>query len=300
MIVITGASGNTGSAAARGLLAAGENVRLVARHAEKLESLSAEGAEVFVCDVANSSELARAFAGADAAYVMVPPYLAVENFREYQLQVADSLATALEQAKVGHAVLLSSVGAQLSEGAGPVSGLHHVEERLKRVTGLNVLSLRAAYFMENLLLSMKMIQSAGIFAGLNSGDLPMPMIATRDIGDRAATELRSRAFSGFQTKELLGPRDYTMDEAAKIIGAAIGKPKLSYTKAPAFMAKPALRAAGLSADMVNQYVEMSEAINDRRMVPLEARDASNTTPTTLEEFVAEVLVPASSGKTAGA
>ncbi|HET9400297.1 MAG TPA: hypothetical protein VFO34_05040, partial [Candidatus Acidoferrales bacterium] len=101
-------------------------------------------------------------------------------------------------------------------------------------------------------------------------------------------------------KELLGPRDYTMDEAAKVIGAAIGKPKLSYTKAPAFMAKPALRAAGLSSDMVDQFVEMTEAINDRRMVPLEERGANNTTPTTLEQFVAEVLVPASSGKTAGA
>ncbi|HET9402754.1 MAG TPA: NAD(P)H-binding protein, partial [Candidatus Acidoferrales bacterium] len=246
MIVITGASGNTGSVAAESLLAAGEKVRVVGRLAEKLAPIAAKSAEIFVCDVNNSSDLTRAFDGADAAYVMVPPNLAAENVRQYQLQVAESIATALEQAKVSHAVLLSSVGAQLSEGAGPVSGLHHVEERLKRVAGLNILSLRAAYFMENLLLSMKMIQSAGIFAGLNSGDLAMPMIATRDIGERAATELRSRAFSGFQTKELLGPRDYTMDEAAKVIGAAIGKPKLSYTKAPAFMAKPALRAAGLS------------------------------------------------------
>jgi uncharacterized protein YbjT (DUF2867 family) len=244
--------------------------------------------------------MARAFSGASAAYVLIPPDPAAPKFREYQLSVTESLASALERAKVPHAVALSSVGAQLPEGAGPVSGLNAYEDRLKRVPGLNLLSLRAAYFLENFLMNLGMIQSTGMFAGLVDGEVSLPMIATRDIGARAADALQKLGFSGFQTQELLGARDYTMKDAATIIGNAIGKPKLSYTKAPAFMAKPALRNAGLSADLVDQYVEMCDAISDRRMVPLETRNAANTTPTTFEEFAAGVIAPAYHAKSATA
>jgi len=231
---------------------------------------------------------------------MIPPDPAAPKFREYQLAVTESLASALEHAKVAHAVALSSIGAQLAEGAGPVSGLHAYEERLKRVPGLNLLSLRAAYFLENFLMNLGMIQSAGMFAGLVDGDVSLSMIATRDIGARAADALLKLAFTGFQTQELLGARDYTMKQAATIIGDAIGKPKLSYTKAPAFMAKPALRNAGLSADLVDQYVEMCDSISERRMVPLETRNSANTTPTTFEQFAADVIVPAYQSKGATA
>ena len=300
MIVVIGASGNTGSVAAAKLLEAGQKVRAVGRHPDKLAALAAKGADIFAGDVTNSEAMARALSGASAAYVMIPPNPGAPNFREYQMAVTESLALALESAKVPHAVALSSVGAQLPEGAGPVSGLYAYEERLKRVPGLNVLSLRAAYFLENFLMSLGMIQSAGIFAGLVESDVSLPMIATRDIGVRAAEALQKLGFSGFQTQELLGARDYTMKDAGAIIGKAIGKPNLTYTKAPAFMAKPALRNAGLSADLVEQYVEMCDAISDRRMVPLETRSAVNTTPTTFEEFAAEVIAPAFYSKSATA
>ena len=300
MIVVIGASGNTGSVVAAKLLEAGQKVRAVGRHPDKLAALAAKGADVFAGDVTNADAMARAISGAAAAYVMIPPNPGAPKFRDYQLAVTESLASALERSKVPHAVALSSVGAQLPEGAGPVSGLYAYEERLKRVPGLNLLSLRAAYFLENFLMNLGMIQSAGMFAGLVEGDVSLPMIATRDIGVRAAEALQRLGFSGFQTQELLGARDYTMKDAAAIIGKAIGKPDLTYTKAPAFMAKPALRNAGLSADLVEQYVEMCDAISDRRMVPLEPRGAANTTSTTFEEFAAEVIAPAYHAKSATA
>lgn len=300
MIVVIGASGNTGSVVAAKLLDAGRKIRAVGRHKEKLASLEAKGAEVFSGDVTDIDAMARAFAGASAAYVMIPPDVSAPKLREYQSAVAESLASALERAKVPQAVALSTVGAELAEGAGPVSGVHAYEERLKRVPGLNVLSLRPAYFLENFLMSVGMIRSTGMFAGLIDGDVSLPMIAARDVGARAADALQRLGFTGFQTQELLGARDYTMKQAASIIGNAIGKPSLSYTKAPAFMAKPALRNAGLSADTVDQFIEMCDAISDRRMVPLETRNAANTTPTTFEEFAAEVLAPAFHGKSATA
>ena len=82
-----------------------------------------------------------------------------------------------------------------------------------------------------------------------------------------------------------------MAEAAKVLGAAIGKPGLGYTSVPSFMAKPALTQMGLSKSVADSLVEMSEAINDRRMVPLEKRSPANSTPTSIEWFAENVFAP---------
>ncbi|HUK30367.1 MAG TPA: NAD(P)H-binding protein [Candidatus Acidoferrum sp.] len=300
MIAVTGATGHTGKLIAETLLGAGEKVRVIGRSAEKLQPFVAKGADPFVASVQDTDGMTRAFTGATAAYVLIPLDMKSPNVRAEQAAISDSLATALERAGVKYAVSLSSVGAQLAEGAGPVSGLHHYELRLNRVPGLNVLHLRAAYFMENFLMAVHVYRTMGFYGGLVKGDVSLPMIATRDIGARAAEELHALSFTGQQTQELLGPRDLTMEESARIFGAAIGKPGLGYMQAPAMMAKPALLQAGLSSDGASNFIEMSKAISEKRLVPLETRNAKNTTPTTFETFSAEVLVPAYKGQPASA
>jgi uncharacterized protein YbjT (DUF2867 family) len=300
MIVVTGATGNTGKVVTEGLLAAGEKVRVIGRTAEKLRPFVAKGAEAFADNVLDTEAMTRAFTGATAAYVMIPPDNKAKSIRDYYALVGESLATALEKSGVTHAVVLSSVGAQLAEGAGPVSAIHHVEERLKRVPGVDFLFLRPASYMENFLATVGVYKSMGFFAGLIKDDVSMPMIATRDIGQRAAAALRALDFSGQQTKELLGQRDLTMNECAAIFGTATGKPGLSYMQAPAMMAKPAMVQSGMSSDMADQLIEMSKAVSNRIMVPLETRNAANTTSTSFETFTAEVLVPAYKGKSASA
>jgi hypothetical protein len=42
---------------------------------------------------------------------------------------------------------LSSYGAHVPQGTGPVTGLHTSEQKLNAIGGLNILHLRAAYFM---------------------------------------------------------------------------------------------------------------------------------------------------------
>jgi uncharacterized protein YbjT (DUF2867 family) len=300
MYVITGATGNTGSAAAETLLAGGEKIRVIGRSAEKLKRFADKGAEVFVGDVLDTVAMTRAFTGAAAVYAMIPPDFAQEDFSGYQLLVSDSLAAAIEAAGVKYVVSLSSVGAQLPKGAGPVSGLHHFERRLEKVAGLNVLHLRPAYFFENFLFQIPVIGMLGAMANMLRGDLVMPMIATRDIGARAAAELRARKFSGHSTRELLGPRDLTLNEAAAILGQAIGRPGLSYVQAPPEQILPAMQQMGMSADAANLIAEMYRALNDGQMVALEKRSAENTTPTTLESWAAEVFAPAVQGRAARA
>jgi len=192
------------------------------------------------------------------------------------------------------------MGADKSEKVGPVVGLHNLEKKFEAIAGLNALFLRAAYFMENLLPQVGLIQSLGMMGGPLRADLPVPMIATRDIGAAAADYLLKLDFTGKQTRELLGARDVTYSEIARVIGVAIGKSDLTYKQLPAAQLKPALMQMGMSPSMADLLLEMTDSLNSGYMKALEQRSAKNTTPTTIETFVAEVFVPAYRGKAARA
>ena len=300
MYVILGATGNTGSVVARKLLDKGKRVRVVGRDNKKLASFVTRGADAFTADVLDTDALSRAFAEAQGVYALIPPDMTSPDFRAYQDRVTESIAKALEKGGVTHAVTLSSVGADKPEKTGPVVGLRKMEMRLAQVRGLNALHLRAGYFMENTLAQIGIIRSFGIMAGPVRADVPLPMIATGDIGVAAAEALLRLDFHGQQTQELLGARNVTYAEGAKVIGTAIGKPDLTYTQLPDEQVIQAMTGMGISRNMAQLLCEMSAAINNGYMRPLEPRSEKNTTPTTLEAFVQEVFVPAYKGQAAKA
>jgi uncharacterized protein YbjT (DUF2867 family) len=300
MYVILGATGNTGTVAAEALLAKGQKVRVVGRSKERLSKLVARGAEAFEADVTDSAALTKAFKGARAVYVMVPPDPANPHYREHQDEVTNSIANALEAAGVTHAVVLSSFGADKTNRTGPVLGLHILEERLARIPKLNALYLRAGYFMENTLPQVGIIKSFGMMAGPVSADLAMPVIATRDIGATAAEALLKLEFTGRQKRELLGQRDLTYLEMAKIVGAAIGIANLAYVQLPAEQVIQGMTQMGMSKDMATLLCEMCDSLNNGHMCALEPRSAANTTPTSYEEFVQKVFVPAYKGQATSA
>ncbi len=291
MITILGATGNIGSKIAGILIEKGEPVRLVARSADRLRSVAGKKAEALAGDALDTEFLIKAFTGADAVFTLIPPNIKAEKFMSYADAIGGSIARALEVAKVKYVVNLSSVGAELPEGTGPIAGLHNHEERLNRIKGLHVLHLRPATFMENLLMNMDLIRTKGITGNATRGDIKFPMIATRDIASYAAERLRKRDFTGSSVRYLLGQRDLSLIEATEIIGRKINKPGLSYTMFPYDDAEKGLVAMGLSADMSRLYVEMSRAFNEGR-IKYEKRTPENTTPTSFEEFCDHVFVPA--------
>jgi uncharacterized protein YbjT (DUF2867 family) len=300
MYVITGATGNTGSVAAEKLLASGAKVRVIGRDAKRLERFTQKGAEAVVADMTDAIALEKAFSGARAVYAVIPPNISAPDVRAYQERVTDSLATAIRKNEIPYAVVLSSTGADKTSGTGPVVGLYSLEKKLESIKGLNVLSLRCGYFFGNLLPQAGIIQSMGFMAGPVRADVPLPMIATSDIGAVAAETLSKLDFVGVQTRELLGSRHVSYTEAAKIIGAAIGKPDLAYKQLAGSILKPAMMQMGMSSTMVDLLLEMSDALNTGYMKSQEPRSARNTTPTTLEMFVAEAFAPAYRAKGAGA
>jgi uncharacterized protein YbjT (DUF2867 family) len=291
MIVVTGATGRTGRATTEALLAKGEKVRVVGRDAKKLAPLVERGAEPFVGNVEEAGSMTKAFDGASAVYLVLPEDLSQQDLRAHQERVSDSLAAAIANSHVRFVVNLSSVGAQRANGTGPIVGLHNQEQKLNRIPGLNVLHLRAAYFMENLFMSIAPLRSTGTLPGGLRADAPMPWIATKDIGGYAATRLAALDFSGGSIQELHGQRDISMKEAASIVGNSIGKPNLAYVQVPSTMLESALLKMGLPKTTAELIIEMWEGANAGLIVPQEARSARNTTPTTLESFVAEVFAP---------
>jgi len=97
------------------------------------------------------------------------------------------------------------------------------------------LVLAGYYIVPLMVMVLLWVFSGRLLAGGIDDLLKMAMIATRDIAGVAAEALQKRDFSGISTRELHGPRDISHDEAAAAIGAAIGKPKLSYRHFPAFL-----------------------------------------------------------------
>ena len=286
MIAVMGATGNTGRKITGALLNAGEKVRALGRSESKLAELKRAGAEVLTGDAADARFLAKAFGGADAVYTLLPADLRSPDFRARQNQEGEAIVEAIRDSGVPYVVALSSVGAELTEGTGPIAGLHAQEERLKRLESTNVLLLRPAYFFENFYQKLGFIRQQGINADSTAPDVAVPMVATRDIAGVAAKALGARDWKGVIVHELLGPRDLTYAEATRIFGERIGNPDLKYVQVPYTDMVKALVGAGFSESSAGLYVEMTRAFNEGRIKP--RRTSENTTPTRFEDFAGEL------------
>jgi uncharacterized protein YbjT (DUF2867 family) len=256
---ITGITGHTGKVAAEALIAAGHEVRAVVRDAAKGEAWAAKGAEVAIADVLDADGLARAISGVDGVYLLLPPRLA-PGFRAYQTEAGRSIAAAVRQALPKHVVFLSSVGAQHTAGTGPIAGLHPVEQALRAHAeehpGFAATLLRAGYFMENVASSLGGLEH-GVLPGFVPADLPIDMIATKDIG-RVAAELLAEGGDGVQVVELGGP-GVTMNDAAAACARITGKP-IAAIQVPLEQMVPTLTGYGFPEDVAQLYAEMTAGL----------------------------------------
>jgi uncharacterized protein YbjT (DUF2867 family) len=284
MYVITGATGNVGSKVTDILLSQGQKVRVIGRHAERLQKYADQGAEAAAGNIEDTGFLTEAFSGATSVFAMIPPVYTSNDFRGYYNKIGASIAKSIKAAGVTYVVNLSSQGAHLSGKTGVVLGLHDQEKRLNALEGINILHLRPTFFMDNLLMNMDMIKQKNIMGSAIRGDLKLAMIATRDIARVVAEYLVKRDFSGISIRDLLGQRDISMNECAEIIGRKIGKPDLKYVQFPYEEAEKGMIAAGLSEDVSKMLVELHTAINEGLLGVNLMRTPENTTATPFEEF----------------
>jgi uncharacterized protein YbjT (DUF2867 family) len=287
MFVITGATGNVGGTTAHTLLKEGHAVKVIGRNAEKLSSFDGTSAQIAEGDVADSNFLSSAFEGATAVLLVLPGDGRAEDVRTSRRAITSSYLTALRNAGVQHVVAISSVGAHLPEGTGPVTSLYDLEQALSELTDRHILNLRPSFFLQNLYSWLGMVDSMKIVGMGIAPDIAIPMIHTKDIGIYAAKRLSANDYTGHTVQYLLGSRDYTLQEAATILGTAIGKPELPYIQFPADQFFSALQANGFSANMAQAYLDMSASMNNGSFHTDVKRSPDNTTATSLEDFAQE-------------
>jgi len=124
MFVLLGSNGQITSQLARLVLAARHRVRVLGRGASHLAPLAQAGAEVAHGEPADAEFLTRAFAGATAIYTMIPPCYDEHDMRGAQDRIGKAIASALRKVRGARVVNLSSIGAELPQGTGPIEALH--------------------------------------------------------------------------------------------------------------------------------------------------------------------------------
>lgn len=282
-ITVTGATGNVGQVLSGILIGNGHRVRVVGRDPGRLQPFVDRGAEAFAGDLTDSPFLTRAYHGADAAFVMIPPDTTADDQRGRAETFARSHAAAIRESGLPCVVLLSSLGAHIDHGVGIIDTLSILEREAGAIDGVNTRILRAAYFLENLWPQVDVIKNLGFIAGPLLPDVKQPMAAARDVAAVAAARLETRDFTGSTIEYVLGAADYSYNDIAAALTRALGR-NIMYMHVPDRDLKAALVPMGMAPGFVDCVLEMSHAINEQRLGGAHTRTPANTTPTTLDDF----------------
>jgi NAD(P)H dehydrogenase (quinone) len=222
MFAITGITGNVGGELARTLLAEKRPVRAVVRDARKGPAWAASGCEVALADIEDVAALTAAFKGAEGGFVLVPPnFDPLPGFPEAR-KTAATLKSALEAARPGRVVYLSTIGAQATHSN--LLTQHTIIEQALGDLSIPTTFLRPGWFIENASWDVTPARENGVVPSfLQPLDKPVPMVATADIG-RVAAELIQQTWTGHRVVELEGPRRVTPNEIAAIFAKLLGRP----------------------------------------------------------------------------
>src|SRR5580658_4535162 len=286
MFTVMGITGNVGGAVAENLLAAGKTVRGVVRDSGKARAWADRGVELVQSAYDDASGLAKAFTGAEGVFAMIPPDFAPAPGLPDQKRTIAAIREALEQAKPGNAVFLSSIGSEQTSGLGLITSTHLLEEAT-RTLPIPVAYLRAGSFMENWLGVLDHIRATGempFFYG--PLERKFPLVATQDIGLAGANALQ-QSWTGVRVLEVDGPKGGTdLHETATAFGKALGRDvKAVQLPEPAW--QTVLEGIGMPADRTGLYMEMVKSFNSGWIHFGNPGTEKFHGPTTIEAFAQE-------------
>lgn len=263
-ITLTGSIGNITKPLAEILVAKGHEVKIISSNADRTEEIKLLGAIPLIGSVSDTGFLKTAFSGADAIYTMVPPNFAAPKFRAYIKGIGENYAVAIKESGVKKVVNLSSIGADLPGGTGPIAGLHDVENIFATLNGVDVKHLRAGYFYINFLANIDMVKHANILGSNFGGDSKLILVHPRNIAAVAAEVLESN-FTGKTIRYVASDDESTPADVAKELGTAVGKPALPWIEFSDEDAFNGMIGAGLPEEIAKNYVEMGDAIRSNKL-----------------------------------
>jgi uncharacterized protein YbjT (DUF2867 family) len=257
--VITGSLGNISKPIVEKLVAAGKQVSVITSNHDRVAEIEALGAKALVGSVEDADFVTKSFAGAEAVYTMVPPAWGATDWKAHIGKVGKIYAGAIAANNIKYVVNLSSVGAHLPDGVGPVSGLYSVEASLNQLADTNVLHLRPGFFYSNFFASIGLVKNQHILGNNYAKDSVLVLSDTSDIAEAAADALLHQNFTGHSVKYLFSD-ERTAADIAKVLGEAIGNPSLPWIEFTDEQSVAGLLGAGLSQEVAVNYTEMGASL----------------------------------------
>ena len=247
-ILVTGATGNTGSILIPALLNAGHEVRAFVRNEEKAQALKEAGAEIYLGDLDQGETIDAALEGVDKVYLCTwnGPTASSQGL---------NIIEAIKRAGTNPLVVRhSAFGADSSE---LIQQIKVVDSALKE-SGLPWTSIRPTFYMQNLLMASPSIQGDGNIYW-DWADAKAGMIDVRDIADSALGALTGKAELG---KEyiLTGPVSISMHDVANSFSTTLDK-KIQYVAVPHEASKDSMMGMGFPEFIVDGYVELSKGFS---------------------------------------
>jgi len=286
-ITVTGSLGNISKPLTEKLVAAGHTVTVISSDPAKATAIEALGAIPAIGSVEDASFLQSAFAGADAVYTMVPPNFKAADWKAYIGETGAGYAAAIRNAGIKYVVNLSSMGAHLPDGVGPVSGLYKAEQAMNALEGVNVLHLQPGFFYNNFYGNVDMIKHANILGANYGSNDQLVLVSPADIAAVAADALINLDFTG-KSVRFVASALHTNAEVAGILGKAIGKPDLPWVEFSDEEALAGMEQAGLPKEIAANYVEMGTAARSGKMFELFRKEGAVVNgKISLEDFAKE-------------
>ncbi|ARV59628.1 hypothetical protein BZZ01_14195 [Nostocales cyanobacterium HT-58-2] len=287
-IVVTTPTGNIGRHVVRELMNAGKSIRVIVRNPNKLGADVRAYAKIVQGSIDDAAILTEALNGAEALFWCVPQSNTQENVLEYYLHFARAAATAIQQTGTPRIVAVSSGGKGIAKNAGPISALHAIDDVLD-ATGAAIKYLRCGHFMDNLLWQVEPIVQQGVFFYPLPSDFPIPMVATCDIGAMAVRWLIHQDWLGQSGIGVHGPEDFSLNQVAETLSKAFSKP-VRFQPVPPKAYYESILSHGSSPAFAQSLVDMFAAVAEG-IYRAEPRTLDTTTPTTLRQWVENVMLP---------
>jgi NAD(P)H dehydrogenase (quinone) len=242
-IIVTGATGKTGSVVVAELLKAGYPVRaMVHREDDRSARLRAHGAEIVIADMSDVERIADALRDVQRAYYC-PPY------DPYMIQGAVAFAVAAKESRLEQIVGLSQWLASPSHPSLATRQSWLVDRLFSMTPGVAHTIVNPGFFADAYLVTIGLAAHLGVFPWMYGNSRNAPP-SNEDIARVAVGALMNPARHAGQSYRPTGPELLGADDMAQAIGRAVGR-SVRVVPTPAWLFMKAARMAGMSIDLMS-------------------------------------------------
>lgn len=284
--VITGSLGHISKPVVEALVNANHDVTVISSRSENTTAIQALGATALIGSVEDRNFITNAFKGADAVYLMIPPKWNAKDWLAEQKVIADNYTAAVEHNHVKNVVVLSSVGAHMGSGAGPVDGLAYLESKINELHNVNAIYLRPSYFYYNLFSMIPLIKNAGIMGTNQPAGNTMVLTHPADIASVVTNKLLALDFTGKQI-EYIGSDERTWADINQTLTKAINKENIPWVEFSDEQSFEGMINAGLPETIAKGYTQMGAALRSGEMQADYFKNKPVPGKTKLEDFASE-------------